>query len=520
MMQSRSIRFFHRGELVALTGAPPDRTVLEWLREDAGCHGTKEGCAEGDCGACVVIVAALDPLSGLSPQQKGRRSDGLTLRTVNACLQFLPMLDGKALYTIEDLSRSCSPDQHSKAQLHPVQEAMVACHGSQCGFCTPGFVMSLTAMYEDHLEAGTQPGRREIADGLAGNLCRCTGYRPIIDAGLASFEAPIHRLETASTIAALQSLAADPALHYCGPNRSGGQSSQQFFAPRTLDELAALREQMPQATLLAGATDIGLWVNKQFRDLGDILSLGSVGELQRIERCDTALTIGAGVSLELAWEALVQEWPELREVWLRFAGPPVRHSGTLGGNLANGSPIGDGAPVLMALDAQLILRKGCRVRTLALDSFYLGYRNNQLEAGEFLQAIQIPHREPGTLVRAWKISKRYDSDISAVFGAFALRLEADRIIEARFAFGGMAAIVKRASQTERAVLGRPWTRPTADAAADALGEDFAPLSDLRASESYRLQVARALFQRLWLQTRSDAPLSAQESSVWATSPAH
>jgi xanthine dehydrogenase small subunit len=198
----------------------------------------------------------------------------------------------------------------------------------------------------------------------------------------------------------------------------------------------------------------------------------------------------------------------------------VRHSGTLGGNLANGSPIGDGAPVLMALDAQLILRKGCRVRTLALDSFYLGYRNNQLEAGEFLQAIQIPHREPGTLVRAWKISKRYDSDISAVFGAFALRLEADRIIEARFAFGGMAAIVKRASQTERAVLGRPWTRPTADAAADALGEDFAPLSDLRASESYRLQVARALFQRLWLQTRSDAPLSAQESSVWATSPAH
>jgi xanthine dehydrogenase small subunit len=515
MMPSRPIRFFHRGELVSLTGSPPDRTVLEWLREDAGCHGTKEGCAEGDCGACVVIVAALDPLVGVSPEQNRKRSDGLTLRTVNACLQLLPMLDGKAIYTIEDLSQACSPHKHSHSGLHPVQEAMVACHGSQCGFCTPGFVMSLTAMYEDHHEAGTQPARRDIADGLAGNLCRCTGYRPIIEAGVQSFLAPNHRLETAATVDALQSLAADPALQYCGPSRSGVPGSQRFFAPRTVDELAALREQMPQATLLAGATDIGLWVTKQFRDLGDILFLGAVRELQRIERGDTVLTIGAGVSLEAAWAALVEEWPELREVWLRFAGPPVRHSGTMGGNLANGSPIGDSAPILMALDAQLILRKGLRIRTLPLDQFYLGYRKNQLETGEFLQAIQVPRREPETLLRAWKVSKRYDCDISAVCGAFALRLEEDRIVHARFAFGGMAAIVKRASQAESAVLGRPWTRPTADAAADALGEDFAPLSDLRASQAYRMGVAGALFQRLWLQTRSDAPLSAEESSVWA-----
>jgi xanthine dehydrogenase small subunit len=272
---------------------------------------------------------------------------------------------------------------------------------------------------------------------------------------------------------------------------------------------------MPQATVLAGSTDIGLWVTKQFRNLGDILSLMAVAELQSIECGDALLTIGAGASLEAAWAALVEEWPELQEVWLRVAGPPIRHAGTLGGNLANGSPIGDGAPVLMALDARLILRKGERIRTLPLASFYLGYRSNWLEAGEFVQAIEIPRRIPGTVVRAWKISKRYDCDISAVCGAFVLRLEADRVIHARFAFGGMAPIVKRAAQAERSVLGQPWTRDVADAAAAALVEDFEPISDLRASQAYRMQVARGLFQRLWLQTNADAPLSPEASTVWA-----
>jgi xanthine dehydrogenase small subunit len=514
-MQPRPIRFFHGGEVVSLTGTPPDRTVLEWLREDAGCHGTKEGCAEGDCGACVVIVASLDPEPKTNDQQHGKRADGLILRTVNACLQFLPMLDGKALFTIEDLSRA-SLTPGSIAALHPVQEAMVTCHGSQCGFCTPGFVMSLTAIYEAHLESGARPTRGAIADALAGNLCRCTGYRAILDAAAKSFQLPAHRLDTAKTVAALQSLALDPQLTYRGPNRDRRRTSQQFIAPRSLDELAALREQMPHATLLAGGTDIGLWVTKQFKDLGDILFLGSVEELQRVERSNTALTIGAGVCLENAWEALAEEWPESREIWVRFAGPPVRNSGTLGGNLANGSPIGDGAPVLMALDAQLILRKGSRMRTVPFDQFYQGYRKNQLEPGEFLQAIRIPRREPGALVRAWKISKRYDCDISAVCAAFALTIVNDRIAQARFAFGGMAATVKRASHTERVVLGKNWTRESVEVAVEALGEDFAPWSDLRASQSYRLQVARALLLRFWLQTRADRPLSADESTVWAT----
>ena len=516
-MNLRPIRFVHRGEMVSLSGIAPDRSVLDWLREDAACPGTKEGCNEGDCGACTVIIAQLDSALESGPGSHLRRSDGLRLETVNACLQLLPSLDGKALITVEDLAPGAALHSATVPTLHPVQAAMVSCHGAQCGFCTPGFVMSLTAIYEQHLEAGTRPSRRQVADGLAGNLCRCTGYRPILDAALQSFDAPVERLDTSAIASALQALAQDPALRYEATSRTAGQPTQRFFAPKTLTEFAALREQMPQATVLAGSTDIGLWVTKQFRNLGDSLSLMEVAELRSIERDDALLTIGAGASLEAAWAALVEEWPELREVWLRFAGPPIRHAGTLGGNIANGSPIGDGAPVLMALDARLMLRKGERIRTLPLESFSLGYRTNRLEAGEFVQAIEIPRRIPGTVVRAWKISKRYDCDISAVCGAFVLRLEADRVIHARFAFGGMAAIVKRATQAERAVLGQPWTRDVADAAAAVLGEDFEPISDLRASQAYRMQVARGLVQRLWLQTKVDAPLSPQASTVWAIS---
>jgi xanthine dehydrogenase small subunit len=500
-MNPQPIRFFHRGAVVEVNGPHLTRSVLDWLREDARCTGTKEGCNEGDCGACTVVVGEL-----AEPGDAGAVG-GLSLKTVNACLQFLPTLDGKALFTVEDLKGSQG--------LHPTQQAMVECHGSQCGFCTPGFVMSLWSLYEQHQAQATRPSRQQIADELSGNLCRCTGYRPILDAGERMFELPACTLATAPVVQALQGLQREDGFHYTAFNRQlGAERVDHFRAPRTLDALAGLREYHPEATLLAGCTDIGLWVNKQFRPLGDILYLGEVKELQRIEERDGELLIGAGVSLEAAWATLAQRIPSLTEVWLRFASPPIRHAGTMGGNIANGSPIGDSAPVLMALDAQLVLRKGSRVRRLPLAEFYLGYMKNQLHPGELVQALAVPLASANAQVRAYKISKRYDCDISAVCAGLAIVLDGETVQLVRLAFGGMAATVKRAAGAEAALTGQAWTQESVQRAQAALAQDFRPLSDMRASAGYRLQVAQNLLQRYWLETRVNDPLPSSATRVW------
>jgi xanthine dehydrogenase small subunit len=486
MTPNRPIRFFHRGAVVEAAPAAATRTVLEWLREDAHCTGTKEGCAEGDCGACTVVLGELDAQGGLA------------LKPVNACIQFLPTLDGKALFTVEDLAAA-------DGTLHPAQQAMVDCHGSQCGFCTPGFVMSLWACTERHQCAGTVPGRQQLADDLSGNLCRCTGYRPILDAGQRMFELPAQPLARAPVLAALQALQAGPALQGAG-----------FHAPRTLDAFATLRAEKPQARLLAGSTDIGLWVTKQFRDLGELIYIGDVAELKTVEVDGTHITIGAAATLEDAWRALVAEWPSLRDVWLRFASLPIRLAGTMGGNVANGSPIGDSAPVLMALGARIVLRQGARVRQMALDGFYLDYMKNRLEPGEFVQALVVPRRGARPQqVRAYKISKRFDCDISALCAALSIELDGDTIADVRLAFGGMAATVRRAVAAEAAWRGQPWTEATLAAGMAALAADFQPLTDMRASSGYRMQVAQNLLRRFWLETRPDAPLPERAVSVWA-----
>ena len=473
----RPIRFVHRGRAVALEGVSPTRTLLDWLREDARprCTGTKEGCNEGDCGACTVLVAERDDTA----------PGGVAIRNVNACLSFLPTLDGRAVLTVEDLP-----------QPHPVQQALVACHGSQCGFCTPGFVMTMTALREAHAAAGTRPERPAIADALAGNLCRCTGYRPIVDAAERMFDRPDAPIDRAALRAQLDALAADTP-------------------EMTLEDFAAQRLARPEARIVAGATDVALWVNKQFRDIGEPLWITRVPALRRIATdADSTLHIGAAASLEDAWAALAARWPALTEVWRRFASPPVRHAGTLGGNIANGSPIGDGAPVLIALDARIVLRRGPDTRTLALEDFYLDYMKNALAPGEFVERLVVPPSPEGTQLRAWKISKRFDSDISTVLMAAALRLDADgRIAAARLVFGGMAAITKRAAQTEAALRGRRWDEATLQAAQVALAQDFRPLSDLRASASYRLAVSANLLRRLWLETRPDDPLPASATQV-------
>jgi xanthine dehydrogenase small subunit len=524
-MDTRPIRFVHRGRIAQVAGAAPTRSVLEWLREDAACTGTKEGCAEGDCGACTVIVAELADQGAASgtPAAQATVVGGLSLRPVNACIRFLPTLDGKALLSVEDLAAIGGELSPAKAdELHPVQQAMVECHGSQCGFCTPGFVMTLAATYERHCEAGTVATRQELADELSGNLCRCTGYRPILDAGQRMFELPVKRLDTAPIVALLKTLRDDAPLHYEAPNpaaavpaRDGTARTDHFHAPRTLDQLASAYAANPKARLLAGCTDIGLWVNKQFRDLGDILYLGDVDELKRIQVDGGKLHIGAGATLEDAWSALAEHWPQCNEAWLRFAGPPVRHAGTMGGNIANGSPIGDSAPVLMALGASVVLRHGSTTREMPLEDLYVDYMRNRLAPGEFVQAMRVPLPTAAQNFRAYKITKRYDCDISALMAGLAIELDGDTVSSARFVFGGMAGVVKRARGAEAAMIGRAWSEATMQTAAVALDTDFTPLSDLRASADYRRQVARGLLKRFWLETRTKDALAPASSSVWA-----
>jgi xanthine dehydrogenase small subunit len=511
---TRPIRFYHQGRIVTVEGEQTTRSVLDWLRESARSTGTKEGCNEGDCGACTVVLGELD-------------GDGkLQLASVNACIQFLPTLDGKALFTVEDL-QGMAPAAAPGAGCcggaapgqHPVQQAMVECHGSQCGFCTPGFVMSLWHSYEQHQQAGTRPSRQQLADQLSGNLCRCTGYRPILDAGERMFDLPAAQLDRAAVEQALAQLAHAPALDYSVSSATAATPrTDHFHTPRTVDELAALRLAKPAARLLAGSTDIGLWVNKQMRDVGDLIYLGGVQELRGIEERNGALWIGAGASLESAWQALVARAPTLTDVWLRFASLPIRHSGTMGGNVANGSPIGDSPPILIALDAELELRKGQNVRKIALADFYLDYMKNALQEGEFVQAIVVPLAAFARQVRGYKISKRFDCDISALCAGMAIALDGDTVASVRLAYGGMAATVRRAAQAEAALLGQRWNEDSVRAAQQALAQDFTPLSDMRASSGYRLQVAQNLIERLWLQTRPGNPLGADSTSVFSVMP--
>ena len=482
---SEPIRFYYQGAVRELRGGAPTRTVLQHLREDLHCTGTKEGCAEGDCGACTVVV--------------GELKDGqLALNTVNACIALAPTLDGKALFSVEDVALA-------DGSLHPVQQAMVECHGSQCGFCTPGFVMSLWSMYVND----TPATRCNIDAALSGNLCRCTGYRPIIDAARRMGELPRAGFDAAAVAAALESLQRREVFTYS----AGGQ---QFHAPRTLDELIALRAARPGATLLAGSTDVGLWVTKQFRELGDIIYLGQVGALKNVREEDGMLAIGAGVTLEDAYAAICRHYPaELTQMWQRFASLPVRNAGTLGGNVANGSPIGDSMPWMIALGAQVVLDGADGQRVLALEDFYLGYQKKDLRPGEFVEAVRIPLPRAAVRFRTYKLAKRFDQDISAVCAAFALTLAGDIIEDARIAFGGMAATPKRAAAAEAALRGQPWSEAAMKLAMAALAQDYAPLSDMRASSAYRMKAAQNLLRRFWLETRTEAPLSAAEVNAFA-----
>jgi xanthine dehydrogenase small subunit len=452
---------------------PATTTVLQWLREQQRLTGSKEGCAEGDCGACTVVI--------------GELCDGqLRLETTNVCIQYLPTLHGKALFTVEYLKQA-------ERALHPVQQAMVDCHGSQCGFCTPGFVMSLWAYYLDRQASGAPADDASLRTALSGNLCRCTGYAPILDAGKQMFDLPAAAFDRDAIVQSLRSLDADAAL-----------DAQDFHSPTDLDALLALRKAKPDSTLLAGGTDIGLWTNKQFRELGTLIYTGRVRELQSISASADGLRIGAAVSLNDAYAALSQHYPQLAELWERFASVPIRNAGTLGGNIANGSPIGDSMPWLIAVGAEVVLRSADAARQIPLEDLYLGYMQQSRQPEEIIEAVLVPLPADKLRFRTWKVCKRYDSDISAVCAAFAIWLDDGVITRARVAFGGMAATPKRAAACEAALIGQPWSQATAEQAMAALAGDYAPLSDMRASAEYRQRVARNLLQRFYLETGAAA----------------
>ena len=483
-----NIRFIRRGETVSLGNVPPERTLLELLREDLACTGTKEGCGEGDCGACTVVLGEAT-------------GDGITYRAINSCIRLAHSIDGLALWTVEDLAAQ-------GGTLHPAQEAMVQCHGSQCGFCTPGFVMSLFAMYQSHTLKGETVTRELAQEELSGNLCRCTGYRPILDAAQKMGEYPrveVDEKQLVGQLRLLQSVQAEPVEAGHGPSANSGRTG--YLLPRTLQELLELRAAQPQAQLVAGCTDAGLWVTKMHMQFPQVLDLTRVAELRRIERYANHIAIGAAVTLADGFDALIEERPQLKVFASRFAGLPIRSSGTLGGNVANGSPIGDSMPLLIALRSSIVLISLRGHREMPLEDFYTGYRKNVLAADEVLAWIKVPRPGPDELVRAYKISKRYDDDISAVCLVVNMTLAGGVIQHISIGAGGVAATPVRAVKTETALRGQPWTAEAAAAAAEALRYEFQPITDMRASAAYRSTVLGNLMERFWLESQGAANIN-------------
>jgi xanthine dehydrogenase small subunit len=464
----KEIRFLRRGHEVRLDNLNPMLTLLDYLRLHERALGTKEGCAEGDCGACTVVLRKV--------------VDGhLVYQPVNACILLAGQADGSDVIAVDDLAGDA---------LHPVQQAMVVEHGSQCGFCTPGFVMALFALY--HAPRHGKLTRSEVNDWIAGNLCRCTGYRPIVDAALrACGQSPHDRFAAAEPDILRRLAALDDS-----DDVSVGSEDSFFAAPASITSLADLYARHPDAVLVAGATDVGLWITKQLRDLRKIIWLGRVRGLDAVSDERDAVTFGATVTHQAAMTHLAAIDPDLISLMRRFAGLQVRTVGTLGGNIANGSPIGDTPPALIALGSTLTLQRAAQTRTLALEDFFIAYGKQDRRPGEFVRSVRVPKLGPNDRFRCYKISKRFDSDISAVMGAFRFTLDRGRVASARVAFGGMAATPRRARGAEAALQGVSLADQASwSPALRAIDADFAPIDDQRASANYRRDAARGLLRK-------------------------
>jgi xanthine dehydrogenase small subunit len=470
-----SLRFILNDEDIVLDALPATQTLLDFLRLSKRLRGTKEGCAEGDCGACTVLVGRLS-------------GEELVYESVNACIRFTASLEGCHVVTVEHLMAA-------NGALHPVQQAMVDHHGSQCGFCTPGIVMSLYGLWMRQ----PQPSQQQIEQSLQGNLCRCTGYAPIIRAGKAissygSVEADPLVAERAAIKRRLLALRD-------GKRVEVGAGKDRVIIPASVDDLAAAYEAEPGATIVAGATDVGLWVTKFMRDIGPLIFVSHLAELHVIAESGTALKLGASVSYSEATTALVKRYPQIAEFWSRIGGEQVRNMGTIGGNIANGSPIGDTPPQLMVLGATVTLRKGATRREVKLEDYFIAYGKQDRQLGEFVESVSIPDLPKGEQFAVYKITKRSDEDISALCGAFRVSTSDNGVVEtARIAFGGMAATPKRAKAVEEALIGKLWTLETIEVAAAAFPADYQPITDMRASAEYRMLAAQNLLRRFHLET--------------------
>ena len=464
-----ALRFLLNGRPVELTAVGASDTLLDFLRIDRRLTGTKEGCAEGDCGACTVLVGRLT-------------DDGLVYEPVNACIRFLASCHGCHVVTIEHLR---GPD----GGLHPIQAAMVEYHGSQCGFCTPGIIMALYGLWMTNPEASAT----DIEVALQGNICRCTGYEPIIKAALAAGRAGG---QAADALAVERELVAARLRDMRGERVELSKNGERAVIPADTDDLAAVLEAEPKATIIAGATDVGLWVTKFMRDISPAVFIGHLMKSKRVENGE--IRLGAGVTYSEAAPLIRQHIPAAHDYWLRIGGWQVRNMGTIGANIANGSPIGDTPPLLIALGARIVLRKGAARRELPLGDFFIEYGKQDRAPGEFVEEVIIP-AQPQAMIAAYKITKRRDSDITAVAAGFCLTVDNGTIADARICFGGMAGTPKRATGAEAALTGQPFARETFEAAARAVADDFQPLSDWRASADYRRTVAANLFRRFWLE---------------------
>jgi xanthine dehydrogenase small subunit len=469
------LRFLLNGQPCTEDGAPPSMTVLDWLRTRAHLTGTKEGCAEGDCGACTIAL--------------GRRVDGsLRLQAMNSCLMMLPQIDNCAVLTVEGLAAA-------DGALHPVQQALVDTDATQCGFCTPGFVMAMFAFHH-----GGEPADNAIIhDALAGNLCRCTGYRPIVAASRRLANGPADRF-----VAELPGLAdALSALPACGEYRHGAQI---FLMPRSLDALFAAMAQLPNAILLAGGTDLGLRVSKDREALPAVISVEAVEELRRIKADADAIEIGGAVTYTDALPHIDRHFPSFGRLVRRIGSRQIRNLGTIAGNLATASPIGDTIPCLIALDATVTLASRAGERVLPVDAFITGYRKTALVSGEVITAIRIPLLVAGGEFAAYKVCKRFDQDIATVVAGFRLERRGGKVETLRAAYGGMADRAMRARSLEAAVRGRPWAPAWLADVEALLARDFTPMTDHRGGAGYRLRAAAGLLRRFQLEAALAEPM--------------